>query len=481
MNPNKFFVMVVGFITLQLISEAGQLLAESPSRRPNIILIMADDLGWRDTGYNGSPIAQTPNLDAMAAAGLRFNRFYAAAPVCSPTRGSCLTGRHPFRYGIFNANVGHLKQQEYTIAEHVKALGYQTGHFGKWHLGTMTKTIKDSNRGGSKNAKHYSPPSQHGFHFHYATEAKVPTFDPLLKPGNARRTYWLPIEPDAGVGPYGTRYWSKGKVVESELRGDDSEIIMNEALNFIEKNNKSPFLSVIWFHAPHLPVVASDSDRAAFKNLDPYSQSYFGCIRALDRQVGRLRKHLRQTGLAKNTILFFCSDNGPEGNQSAPGSAAPLRGRKRSFYEGGIRVPGIIEWPDQIPTAVITDFPAVTSDYLPTLLDITGGSLPDERPLDGISLLPLIKNPKLLVRNNPIFFQSANQATMIADDFKLIGKVQNAKTALSNPELYRISRDPSESQDVSSQHPEIVKQMQMKLANWRDSCKNSLVGKDYRR
>ncbi|MDG2011866.1 MAG: sulfatase-like hydrolase/transferase, partial [Pirellulaceae bacterium] len=96
--------MVVGFITLQLISEAGQLLAESPSQRPNIILIMADDLGWRDTGYNGSPIAQTPNLDAMAAAGLRFNRFYAAAPVCSPTRGSCLTGRHPYRYGIFNAN-----------------------------------------------------------------------------------------------------------------------------------------------------------------------------------------------------------------------------------------------------------------------------------------------------------------------------------------------------------------------------------------
>jgi len=131
--------------------------------RPNIILCMADDLGWADPGFNGNSIIKTPSLDAMAEAGLRFTRFYSAAPVCSPTRGSCLTGRHPYRYGITFANVGHMPKEEVTLAEVLKTQGYATGHFGKWHLGTLTKTEKDSNRGGPRGAKHYSPPWENGF------------------------------------------------------------------------------------------------------------------------------------------------------------------------------------------------------------------------------------------------------------------------------------------------------------------------------
>ena len=149
---------------------------------PNIILIMADDLGWGDTGFNGNKVIRTPHLDAMAADGMKFNRFYAAAPVCSPTRASCLTGRHPFRLGIPTANSGHMKTEELTLAELLKKKGYATGHFGKWHLGTLTTKVKDANRGGPRGAAHFSLPSANGFDVFFSTESKVPTWNPMLKP-----------------------------------------------------------------------------------------------------------------------------------------------------------------------------------------------------------------------------------------------------------------------------------------------------------
>ncbi|MHC4499432.1 MAG: sulfatase-like hydrolase/transferase, partial [Planctomycetota bacterium] len=151
-------------------------------KRPNVVLVMTDDQGWGDVGYNGHPVLKTPNLDQMAEEGIRFERFYSGAPVCSPTRGSCLTGRHPFRYGIYHANVGHMKKDEITLAEVLKMQGCATGHFGKWHLGTLTKTVKESNRGGKRGAAHYSPPWENGFDECFSTEAKVPTWDPMVRP-----------------------------------------------------------------------------------------------------------------------------------------------------------------------------------------------------------------------------------------------------------------------------------------------------------
>jgi len=132
-------------------------------KEPNVILCMSDDQGWGDVGYNGHPVLKTPNLDQMAKEGITFERFYSGAPVCSPTRGSCLTGRHPYRYGIYHANVGHVKKEEITLAEVLKMQGCATGHFGKWHLGTLTKTVKEANRGGRRGAAHYSPPWENGF------------------------------------------------------------------------------------------------------------------------------------------------------------------------------------------------------------------------------------------------------------------------------------------------------------------------------
>lgn len=206
-------------------------------RKPNIIMCMTDDQGWGDVGYNGNPIAKTPNLDRMAEEGLRFDRFYAAASVCSPTRASCLTGRNTFRTGVFFANEGILRPEEFTMMAFVKSKGYTTGHFGKWHLGTLTKTERDSNRGRPGNDAEYNPPWEHEFDTCFSTEAKVPTWDPMRKPtGKVPWQGWKALGPDDEYKDYGTHYWNeRGQKATDNLHGDDSRVIMDRALPFIRK------------------------------------------------------------------------------------------------------------------------------------------------------------------------------------------------------------------------------------------------------
>jgi arylsulfatase A-like enzyme len=461
--------------------------------KPNIVLCMADDLGWADVGFNGNTIIRTPHLDAMAKNGLRFTRFYAQAPVCSPTRGSVLTGRHPYRYGIFTANAGHMLPQELTIAELLKASGYVTGHFGKWHVGTLTTTIRESNRGGPKGAPHFAPPSEHGFDEYFSTEAKVPTWDPLLRPKNAagRRTWWNPVADEHEADAYGTNYWHNGERVTEKLRGDDSRVIMDRAIPFIRSavERERPFFTIIWFHAPHLPVVAGPKYTAMYPGKSDYEQHYYGCITALDEQVGRLRAELRTLGVAENTMLCFCSDNGPEGEKGkAPGSAGIFRGRKRDLYEGGIRVPGLIEWPAKIKPGSETDIPCVTSDYLPTILDILRiKTKRQSRTIDGMSLLPIIEG-EMKARSRPIGFQSGNQAVLIDDRYKLVrigantrrqgGKKKQAANK-SQVMLFDIITDPAESKDIANEHANIVSAMTVQLDAWQQSCRRSLSASDY--
>ena len=277
---------------------------KTTSKKPNIILCMADDMGWGDTGYNGHPVLKTPNLDKMSREGIRFDRYYAAAPVCSPTRGSCLTGRNPFRYGIYGANKGHLKKEEITLAEVLKTLGYTTGHFGKWHLGTLDKSY--SGKGDKREPeKNYSPPDENGFDEWFSTEFAVATWDPY-DPANTH------LSKEMG---YDTRalYWHNGQNIKKELKGDDSKIIMDKAIPFIQSavENEKPFLAVIWFHAPHIPVVSGPTYRAMYADQDESKQHYYGCITALDEQMGRLRHELKHLGIEQNTMLWFASDNGP--------------------------------------------------------------------------------------------------------------------------------------------------------------------------
>jgi arylsulfatase A-like enzyme len=452
------------------------------AEKPNIILVMCDDLGWGDVGFNGNKIIRTPHLDAMAKNSLRFERFYAAAPVCSPTRGSCLTGRHPYRYGVYFANTGHMKTEELTLAELLKKHGYATGHFGKWHLGTLTKTETEANRGGPRGIKNFSPPQANGFDVCFSTESKVPTWDPMLRPKNNKsKTWWDPVKDN---GSYGTAYWNeKGARVTENLRGDDSRVIMDRAIPFIRAAAKKeqPFFTIVWFHAPHLPVVAGPEYTKLYAKHSKFAQHYYGCITALDEQVGRLRKELRTLGIADNTLVTFCSDNGPEGNASAPGSAGHFSGRKRSLLEGGIRVPGLIEWPAKIKPGN-TDIPAVTSDYLPTILEIIGAKQTDKRPLDGISLVPLFKG-KMKERGQPIGFQSAGQVALISDRYKIYGsggRKKEQELTLPKLKLFDLKKDPSEKNDLAAQHPDLIKKMTATLKQWRKSCRHSDTGGDYK-
>ncbi len=455
----------------------GILSSHATADQPNIVLVMCDDLGWGDLQcYNGESKIKTPNLNAMAANGLKFNRFYAAAPVCSPTRGSVLTGRHPYRYGVTTANAGHLKKQEIALPEILRKQGYATGHFGKWHLGTLTTEIRDSNRGGSPKGKgHFSPPQQHGYDVCFVTEAKVPTHDPMIKPPNAGRKAWDAITDKSKAVSYGTRYWDeRGEIVKENLDGDDSKIIMDRAIQFVRKTakNKKPFLAVVWFHAPHLPVVASAEDVKPYAKYDVYRRNYYGCVAAIDKQMGRLRSELRQLGIADNTLLCFCSDNGPEGNSKAPGSAKHLRGRKRSLYEGGVRVPGIIEWPAKIKSSRTTNFPAVTSDYFPTIIDALGLKMPDKRPIDGVSLMPVISQKKEK-RGTYIGFQHGNQKSFVGDRYKIYRSRNN------NWQLYDLSVDLAETKDIASQQTDLVKQLTKQFQDWSNSCEKSSQGRDY--
>jgi arylsulfatase len=436
--------------------------------KPNVILCMADDMGWGDPGFNGNPIIKTPDLDAMARAGMRFTRFYSGAPVCSPTRGSCLTGRHPYRYGIFFANVGHLPKQEITIAEALKTQGYTTGHFGKWHLGTLTKTIRDSNRGGPRGAKNYSPPWENGFDVCFSTEAKVPTWDPMKKPGTNK--------------PYGTYYWKQdGTRATENLEGDDSRIIMDRVVPFIRSavTKAEPFLAVVWFHTPHLPVVAGPKYKKMYSAYSEDEQNYYGCITAMDEQVGRLRRELRTLGIANNTILWFCSDNGPEGKDGkhgrTRGSAGPFRGRKRSLFEGGVRVPGLLEWPARVKAGRVTDVACSTLDYFPTTLDVLGFRMKGQpEPIDGISLVPLI-NGTMTERPVPIGFESAKQVSLTDNRYKIYSG-DLGKTYM----LFDLIKDPGETHDLAAEKPQIVESMKATLTRWRQSCKDSLAGKDYK-
>ena len=359
--------------------------AEPP--RPNIVLLLSDDQGWGDVGYNGNRVLKTPVLDAMAAQGIRFDRYYAAGPVCSPTRASCLTGRHPYRYGIRWANDGFLPRDEVTIAEALRQAGYRTGHFGKWHVGSLSRTMKDGYKGGPEHANEYSPPWENGFDVCFSQELGGPTYNPTVwaqgKPGSPEYHFFMQraVRPDETVGmpgvyPWPSAFWTGPDRIETEnVGGDSSRVIMDRAIRFIETEVAAakPFLAVVWFNTPHSPIAAGDEHRRPYAQLSLEAQHWFGCITAMDEQIGRLRERLRALGVAGNTILWFSSDNGPSWIHSY-NSAGPLRDKKGTLYEGGIRVPAVLEWPARLQRPRVVAAPCVTSDIYPTLLAVAGTS-----------------------------------------------------------------------------------------------------------
>ncbi|GAB4152068.1 MAG: sulfatase-like hydrolase/transferase [Planctomycetaceae bacterium] len=477
------FSSMLTLIGLLSFAKTSSAFAADAQPRPHIVLCMADDQGWGDVSYNGHPKLKTPELDAMAKAGLRFDRFYAAAPVCSPTRGSVITGRHPNRFGCFTW--GHtIRPREVTIAERLKQAGYVTGHFGKWHLGEMTAHSPTS-------------PGQNGFDEWYSS----PNFyenSPLFS--------------------------HNGTVVKTD--GESSMVTVELALKFIAKAVKSdkPSLTVIWFGNPHTPHVALPELQKLYPDATKRVQNYYGEIAGIDRAMGHLRRELRKLNIAENTLLWYTSDNGSR----PPGSTGGLRGLKGTLWEGGIRVPTIIEWPARIKKARSTSLPANTVDILPTVLEAAGLKISDmPHPLDGISLIPVIDG-KNSVRKKPLGFwvypargrpmrsrqilqkladsqqkgkitspqkqlsreskialkqypldQFPGNAAWIDGPYKLHRRVQRSGKATYL--LYHLDQDPKESKDLANQFPDRVKQMKAALAAWQKSVVNSLNGHDYRK
>lgn len=444
------------------------------SAQPNVILCMTDDQGWGDSGYNGHPHLKTPHLDQMSREGVTFKRFYSAAAMCSPTRASCYTGRHPYRIGVTFAMKGMLEKREIPITTVLKKAGYATGHFGKWHMGTLSTKKGDQNRWGKyaqTPERYFCPPWERDVDVSFVTESRVPTWDPMIEPGKIGMKE--PVD-DPNIGkPYGIDYFTgPDRKAADNLEGDDSRIIMDRALPFIRNAvaRDQPFFAAIWFHTPHSPVVGGPAYRKMYADRPEHEQHYYACLTAMDEQIGRLRTELKNLGVDRDTMLWFCSDNGParQGSPREVGRTNGLSGYKLSINEGGIRVPGLLVWPDVVKAPRTIDAPSVTSDYFPTILESIGIPLPGDRLYDGISLLPLIKG-KRTTRDRPIGFlnKEGKEAVWMEDQFKLVIRGNEAK-------LFDIPADPAETEDLSKTHPEATARMLRELTEWKNGVMEEL-------
>jgi len=464
-----------GFLGISAMLAASAMLPHSlfaqdnTPQQPNIVLCMTDDQGWGDTGYNGHPHLKTPHLDQMHKEGITFSRFYSAAAMCSPTRASCYTGRSPYRMGVTFAMNGMLEPTEIPITSVLKKQGYTTGHFGKWHLGTLSKKKGDQRRWGalSENPeRYYCPPWDRDVDVSFVTESKVPTWDPMLDPGKSKRGIDSPLLDPETASRYGSDYFTgPGKIATDNLEGDDSRVIMDRAIPFIRKAVKAdkPFLAVVWFHTPHAPVMGGPKYKAMYKNLSIEQQHYYACLTAMDEQMGRLRAELKALNVDGNTMLWFCSDNGParQGNPRMVGSNGGLSGYKLSIQEGGIRVPGLLVWPDVVKAPRTIDAPCITSDYFPTILDALNIPLPNDRVYDGISLLPLIRGDREK-RGRPfgVLNKNGGQAVWYDEQYKLIMTGKGTK-------LYDIPADAKERKDLGPDLPEVKDRMVKALTAWK--------------
>ncbi|MEM7010368.1 MAG: sulfatase-like hydrolase/transferase [Verrucomicrobiota bacterium] len=455
--------------------------ASAAAEPPHIVLVMADDQGWGDMAYTGHPIVKTPNFDASAAAGLRFDRFYAAAPVCSPTRASVMTGRTPNRMAVFSW--GHsIRPQEVTIAEALKTAGYTTGHFGKWHLGAV--------RNGSP-----ASPGANGFD----RWVSAPNF----------------YDNDAVMSDEGKAVPRKGE--SSFIAVDDAITWMSEAVK-----GDAPILAVVWFGSPHSPHIAAEEDLAHYADQPKKMANFLGEITGMDRAFGKLRGALDELGIRDNTILWYCSDNGALRDV---GNAGEYRGKKGDVYEGGLRVPAFLEWPAKIPQPRSTRLRATTSDIYPTLLSIAGVEMEDQPPLDGVSLLPLIEGEmksrpgigfwehptngigtsavkrmeelleaqksggdlpahesslnaaKLPDPPHPVEGDFPGHAAWIDGDWKL-HRIQNKGGAVKW-EFYDLAADPSESRNLLADESQRVQEYRGHLERWLGNVARSLNGEDY--
>ena len=411
--------------------------AESPVKKPNILVLLCDDLGYGDLACFGHPVIRTPELDRLAATGIRLTDCYASAPVCSPSRCGMLTGRTPTRYAVddwipLNSSM-HLPRREHSFATILKAAGYATCHIGKWHCN------------GKFNSPDQPQPGDHGFDYWFSTQ------------NNAEPSHENPVNFVRGGNPVGA------------LKGFSNTILVDEAIGWLDTRlQEQPFCLAVWFHSPHEPIATPQEYVSPYASrAKPEQALYFGNVSHMDHEVGRLLSKLATERLTENTFVFFTSDNGPEtlnryqGAARSYGSAGNLRGMKLSLYEGGIRVPGIVRWPGHTTPGSTSSEPVINTDLLPTLCELAGVPTPTDRDLDGVSWLPLL-NGKQLNRKEPLYWHYPNAL----GDFKIAVRQGDWKLLAtkdrSRYELYNVAADPKESRELSMEA--VAKQEALRVA-----------------
>jgi len=433
---------LLSLVVIVLAIACGTFARTSHAAPPNILYIVADDLGWKDVGYHGSDI-KTPNIDKLASGGARLEQFY-AQPMCTPTRACLMTGRYPFRYGLQTAVIpsSHLyglNTDELLLPQALKDAGYSTSIVGKWHLGHADK-------------KYW--PKQRGFDYQYG---------PLI----GEIDYFT--HQQHGV----TDWFRNNEVVNEEgysttLLGNDAVRLINEQTD--EQTSKKPFYMYLAFNAPHTPYQAPPEYLDQYKNIaDPSRRAYAASITAMDDQIGRVVAALDAKGLRNNTLIIFQSDNG--GTRDAmfageidsskvviPCDNGPYRNGKASVYEGGTRVVSLANWPGHIKPGTTIDEMIHVVDMYPTLASLAGASTEKCKPLDGVNQWPTISEGKPSARTEVVYNIEPFRAGIRQGDWKLIWRVMLPAAV----ELYNIKTDPSEKENVAAQHPEIVAKLQQR-------------------
>jgi arylsulfatase A len=412
--------------------------AEPP---PNVILFLTDDLGNGDLGCYGNTVIQTPNIDAFAKQGTRLTQCYAASAVCSPSRSALLTGRTPHRNGVYTwiapGSEVHLRTSEITLPKLLKEHGYTTCHVGKWHLN------------GKFNDPSQPQPNDHGYDYWMATQ------------NNAAPSHKDP-----------TNFVRNGKPV-GKLEGFSAELVVDEALKWLTdvRDKSKPFFLAVWTHEPHLPIETDPKFQKLYEKIDePDVRQHHGNVTQIDDAFGRLMKFLDDNKLTENTVVFVNSDNGPEGPAKLTGrnrgSTGGLRGRKRSMYEGGLRVPGIVRYPKLIKPGQVCDTPINGTDFFPTILRVVNVKPPADRVIDGVDVFDLwAGNAKSVERPKPLYWR-LNMApaaenlhmAMREGDWKLL-----ASQDFRHFELYNLKDDPKETTDLKDKETERFEQMRKAL------------------
>lgn len=422
---------------------------------PNIVIVLADDLGYGDIGCYGHPLIQTPNIDQFAAGGLRLTDCYSAHPNCSPARAGLMTGRTPFRVGIYNwipmFSPMHVPRQEITIATLLRNAGYDTCHVGKWHLN------------GDFNLPGQPQPSDHGFNHWFSVQ------------NNALPNHRNPFN-----------FVRNGRAVGRQT-GYSAELVAREAADWLtnRRDAKLPFFLFACFHEPHEPIASARQFTDLYSSSDPSLPAHHGNVSQLDAGFGAILETLDRLNLRQNTFIFFTSDNGPAITGIHPhGSSGPLRDKKGAVYEGGIRVPGIIQWPGHVEPGTENSEPVSGVDVLPTLCELAKIPKPADRVLDGSSFLPVLSGQPVK-RSKPLYWQfnrSRGKAKVAVRDgkWKIVAslttpdpvpsggipenEMELLKSAeLTDFELFDLQEDIAESEDRQLRHPEIFKSLQNAL------------------